>query len=254
MAGPTPLHLDQPAWRLLLERLGPSLGLWRAAEVAALREQRFAPPVLDLGCGDGLVSSLALPQGVLGADLNISVLTQARGRHGPWLYAAAGQALPLRGGSVWTVVSNSVLEHIGPLDAVLAELARVLQPDGSLVFTVPSEAFSGWLALPLPRYQRWRNCQLQHLNLWPAPRWAQHLEQAGLRLETVRPYLRRPLVVLWDALELLQQPAIGRRRVFGRAWRRLPSRMLERMAGWACRLDLAASGASGGLLMVARKG
>ena len=32
--------------------MGPSLGLWRAAEIAALREQTYEPPVLDLGCGD----------------------------------------------------------------------------------------------------------------------------------------------------------------------------------------------------------
>jgi hypothetical protein len=33
-----PLYLDAPTFRVLLEQQGPSLGLWRAAEIAALRE------------------------------------------------------------------------------------------------------------------------------------------------------------------------------------------------------------------------
>ncbi len=58
-----PLYLDTPTFRLLLDLQGPSLALWRAAEIAALREQTFEPPVLDLGCGDGIVSSMVLSQG-----------------------------------------------------------------------------------------------------------------------------------------------------------------------------------------------
>src|SRR5579884_1217065 len=48
----SPLHLDAFTCRILLELQGPSLGLWRAAEIAALREQSFERPILDVGCGD----------------------------------------------------------------------------------------------------------------------------------------------------------------------------------------------------------
>lgn len=38
---PRSLHSDAPTFRVLLEQQGPSLGLWRAAEVAVLREQTY---------------------------------------------------------------------------------------------------------------------------------------------------------------------------------------------------------------------
>jgi hypothetical protein len=58
---------------------------------------------------------------------------------------------------------------------------------------------------------------------------------------------------LWDALELLQQIWIGRRRLVGIAWRRITPTMFDRLAQWASRLDLSASPAGGGRLIVARK-
>src|SRR5256886_13359904 len=78
--GVRPLHLDAPAFRVLLELQGPSLGLWRAAEVAALREQVYEPPVLDLGCGDGLVTSMVLPRVEVGLDPDEKALARAARR------------------------------------------------------------------------------------------------------------------------------------------------------------------------------
>ncbi|MFB2879362.1 hypothetical protein [Floridanema aerugineum] len=36
-----PLHLDTASFRKLLQLQGPSLGLWRAAEIAVLRQQKY---------------------------------------------------------------------------------------------------------------------------------------------------------------------------------------------------------------------
>ena len=72
-----PLHLPAPMFRVLLEQQGPSLGLWRAAEVAALREQGYHRPVLDLGCGDGLVTSLVLRPVEVGVDPDGTALARA---------------------------------------------------------------------------------------------------------------------------------------------------------------------------------
>jgi SAM-dependent methyltransferase len=146
-----------------------------------------------------------------------------------------------------------VLEHLPRLDAVLEAVARVLRPGGRLIFTVPTEAFSKWLVLPVARYAVWRNRQLCHLNLRPVEWWASHLERVGLEVDEVRPYLRHELVSMWDALELLQQIWVFHRRLVSIVWQRIPPTVLERMACWASHIDLSAPEPGGGRLVVARK-
>ena len=251
---PRSLCLDAPTFRILLEQQGPSLGLWRAAEVAVLREQTYEHPILDLGCGDGLVTSMVLPQVEIGVDPDPKPLIQAQAR-GIYhrLLAVPIEDSQIPDESISTVVSNSVLEHISQLDTVLEAVARILKPEGKLIFTIPTEAFSEWLALPLERYATWRNQQLCHLNLWSVEQWMQHLERVGLEVEEVRPYIRRELVSTWDALELLQQIWIAKRRVFGVVWRRIPPYAIDHLAQWASRLELSSSAPGGGRLIVARK-
>jgi predicted TPR repeat methyltransferase len=248
-----PLYLNRYHFRQLLETLGPSLGLWRAAEIAALREQTFPPPVLDLGCGDGSVTTWVLPRVEIGLDPDQTALRKAA-RTGIYtrFEAAPAEESSLPGESVQTVLSNSVLEHISDVDGALRGAARLLCPGGRLVITSPTEHFSQWLAMPGARYAHWRNQQLVHKNLWPLDEWQQHLKAAGLELVFVRPYLRRELVGLWDALDLAQQVWIARRRVAGMIWRSLPTPTLDRLARLAAATDLSAS-EGGGRLMVAVK-
>jgi SAM-dependent methyltransferase len=248
------LFLDASTFRVLLEQQGPSLGLWRAAEVAALREVAYEHPILDLGCGDGLVTSLVMPQVEIGLDPDKKVLAQAA-RRGIYerFEVTPAEAMQLADARIGTVVSNSVLEHLPRLDATLQAVRRVLKPGGRLVLTVPTEAFSTQLMLPASRYAAWRNRQLCHLNLWPVERWIDHLERARFEVEVVRPYLRPHLVWIWDTLELLQQIWIGRRRLVGIVWRQLPPSTLNHLAQWAAQLDLSSPAPGGGRLIVARK-
>jgi len=249
-----PLHLDAPTFRALLELQGPSLGLWRAAEIAALREQVFEPPVLDLGCGDGLVTSMVLSKVEVGLDPDTKALNRAA-QHGIYqrFESVPAEEMRLPNGSIGTVFSNSVLEHLPRLDTVLAAVARVLRPEGRLIFTVPTEAFSRWLVLPFTRYGDWRNHQLCHLNLWSTECWMEHLHRVGLEVVHVRTYLGHLWVSLWDGLELSQQLWIARRRLFGILWRRIPPSLLDRLALRATQLNLAAPAPGGGRLIVARK-
>ncbi len=248
------LYLDARTFRILLELQGPSLGLWRAAEVAALREEQYERPILDLGCGDGLVTSMVWSRIEFGLDPDENVLAHAAG-HGTYecLLAVAAEDSCLADESIGTVVSNSVLEHLTHIDVVLEKVTRMLRPGGRLIFTVPTEAFSNWLALSLSCYAAWRNRQLRHLNLWSTARWVQRLQRAGLEVEVVRPYLRRELVCTWDILELFQQLWLFRRRLVGVIWQCIPPSMLDRLAAWASQLDLSASDPGGGRLIVARK-
>ncbi len=248
------LTLDASAFRRLFKTVGPSLGLWRGAEVAALRTCPFVRPVLDLGCGDGVVTSLVLSHVEHGVDpWSEAIARAAAGRVYGCLEQAPIEQSALPDESVRTIVSNSVLEHIGPIDDVLSSAARRLVPGGRLIFTVPTEAFGDWLLVPSARYARWRNRSYEHRNLWTVEQWARRLAQAGLEIEMARSYLRRPLVRLWDGLELAQRVWIGRRRVVGEAWKRLPSVLLAIIARLASRLDLSSPPPGGGRLIVARR-
>jgi SAM-dependent methyltransferase len=253
------LTIPEQDFRFLFGKLGPSLGLWRAAEVAVLRAVAcradvLTPPVLDLGCGDGLVTSLVLPRVDIGVDPNRAAIAQAASlgvyqRLLPDLMEAAG----LPEASVGTILSNSVLEHVASIDTVLASIYRALKPGGWLIFTCPTHAFSSWLSIPSARYAARRNAHYQHLNLWPVEEWDCRLARAGLRLEYVHPYLRPGWVRAWDALELLQMIYIRRTRVFGKVWRSLPPAWLDALARRAARLDLSAPQPGGGRLIAAQK-
>lgn len=248
------LRINQADFCVLLGQQGPSLALWRAAEIAVLRTQVYTRPILDLGCGDGLVTAMVLSSVELGVDPDRKALARAV-QHGIYqhLVPVAIEELALPDATIGTIISNSVLEHLPNLPTVLTAVARLLRPEGQFIFTAPTEAFSTWLALPWRGYVTWRNRQLTHLNLWPANAWTQRLQHAGLEVELIYPYLRPGLVRWWDVLELLQQIWIARRRLVGMLWRRIPPAWMERLSHQAAQLDLAAPPPGGGRLIVARK-
>ena len=76
-----PLHLDAAAYRVLFDRLGPSLAIWRAPprspRCGSRSAQSFPQPILDLGCGDGLVTSLVLPHVEIALDPDRQALGEA---------------------------------------------------------------------------------------------------------------------------------------------------------------------------------
>ncbi len=155
--------------------------------------------------------------------------------------------------SIATVISNSVLEHISDIESVLSEVARVLRPGGRLVFTVPSEYFSGSLVLPFRAYGRRRNRRFAHINLWTLEAWKKRLLYAGLDVEFTRLYLQPSFVRMWDGLELLQQVRLFSRRLFGIVWKRLPDSFFRMMAGRLSKIEFASDAPAGGRLMVAVK-
>ena len=117
-------------WRRLHELLG--LGP-RAGRVA-----------LDFGCGEGaLLPSLSAHWPVVVAvDEDIRAATRLVRDHdlsNVRLLAADGNRLPLASASVDVVVAADVLEHFKVLATPLAEIARVLRPNGVILVSAPME-------------------------------------------------------------------------------------------------------------------
>jgi ubiquinone/menaquinone biosynthesis C-methylase UbiE len=97
-------------------------------------------PILDAGCGTGL-NLRHLPEGSTGIDINprnIALLRQRLPNH--TVVEGDVEALPFADASFGTVLCTEVIEHIPDPSAALAEYARVLQPGGVLIGSVPARS------------------------------------------------------------------------------------------------------------------
>jgi ubiquinone/menaquinone biosynthesis C-methylase UbiE len=111
----------------LLEATG--LSRWRAWLTRGAKG-----PVLEVGCGTG--RNLPLYEAgltVVGVEPSLEALERARSRApGTPLVCASAEALPFRDGTFATVVSSLVFCSVPDVPKGLAEVKRVLAPDGEL--------------------------------------------------------------------------------------------------------------------------
>lgn len=122
----------------------------RSVEARLYEGVEIARPCLDLGCGDGHFTEVAFDSPIdIGVDLDLGIMREAQKReHYRVLVQADASQLPIKNGSIASVLSNSVLEHMPDLDLVLADVARVLAPGGTFVFTVPNPGYRTELSVP----------------------------------------------------------------------------------------------------------
>ena len=139
------------------ERFGKTFWDFFAAHVAPHLSRR--PTMIDLGCGPGLFLR-DLAERYPEATLHGYDVTPAMVVHGQRLaYAGAiptlalhdvtAKPLPLAAGTVDLVSMSSVLHVVDEPLPVLAEVRRVLAPQGIFLL-------NDWIRLPLARYLAWR--------------------------------------------------------------------------------------------------
>ena len=123
------------------------------------------PRVLDLGCGDGYLLERIIGRGharraVVGVDMCDGELALARARpalDGVELVLARAQDLPFGEASMTCVVSHLAFMLMSDVEAVVAEVARVLEPGGAMATIVgggprAGDAFELFLAELQPLY------------------------------------------------------------------------------------------------------
>jgi SAM-dependent methyltransferase len=98
--------------------------------------------VLDVGGGPGYFAQAFQAAGAtyLGVDPDVGELS-ARGAPPAGMMRASGSALPIRTGAVDVCYSSNVLEHVPDPRAMLAEMARVTAPGGTIYMS-----FTPWLS------------------------------------------------------------------------------------------------------------
>ena len=206
-------HRDYLTLTLNQYWFAPPVALWRAIELRVLAAATFTHPILDLGCGDGLIAQVLFqnePPVEAGFDPWLDQVRKAPAsdayRH---VQQALGDAMPYPKGTFATVFSNSVLEHILDLTPVLREAGRILKPGGRFLATVPSDAFRRLLAGYQDRaaagdlagaeaYASRVDARLEH-HRYPSPQqWSEMLEAAGIRLVAMQYYIPAEVAALWD--------------------------------------------------------
>jgi len=173
------LHLrDLPYFRALI----------RAVEASYYQDFDLPVPVYDVGCGDGHFASLTFDQKInVGLDPWHGPIHQAK-KYDAYrgLVEADAAKSPFPNNIFASAISNSVLEHIPHIDAVLAETARVLKPGAPFYFCVPNPRYLSELSISHilgKGYTDWfqRISRVHHADEPVA--WKERLESAGFTLE-----------------------------------------------------------------------
>jgi SAM-dependent methyltransferase len=175
----------------------------RANEALAIRETELKQPILDLGCGDGLFADFTFGRGIIevGLDPNPQEAKKAK-NIGVYkkVVVANGAQMPFKDDTFGTVISNSVLEHVGDLNEVLAEVYRVLKKNGLFIFTVPTPLVSDyqyWSKF-VPGYAEFKRRLWQHINYFDEAEWRKRLAKIGFTKPTIKRTNSRAAIVWAD--------------------------------------------------------
>lgn len=119
-----------------------ALALIRAIECKLMDSLPFANPMLDLGCGDGLFSSILFKdKNTIECAMDISE-SEVELCYKKSVYqqvkVADAEDIPYHDESFKFVLANDILAHVKRPEVALNEAWRVLQKNGLLCFTVPT--------------------------------------------------------------------------------------------------------------------
>ncbi len=160
----------------------------RAIESSYYQDLPMPGPIYDVGCGDGHFASLTFDNKLdVGLDpWRFSMREATKYNAYKSLVEADGARSPFPSNHFASGLSNSVLEHIPHIDAVLAETARVLKPGAPFYFCVPNTRYFSELSISKvlgKPYENWfRKISRVHHADEPDV-WEERLERAGFKLE-----------------------------------------------------------------------
>jgi 2-polyprenyl-6-hydroxyphenyl methylase/3-demethylubiquinone-9 3-methyltransferase len=138
--------------------------------IAERSDARRGRALLDVGCGGGFLTEEFAKNGyqVTGLDPSPHLVetacahAQSAGLDIRYL-TGYGEQLPFPAASFDLVTCCDVLEHVDALGPVVAEIARVLKPDGMLLFDTINRTWVSWLFV-IKVAQDWK------ATAWEAPR------------------------------------------------------------------------------------
>lgn len=209
--------------------------LMRAVEARFYQDIELPGPVLDVGCGDGHFATVAFDHPLdVGIDPWGPPIHEA-GTRGAYRLLVQGDAgrMPFPDAYFNSAVSNSVLEHIPQVEAVLQETARVLKPGAPFIFCSPNHQFLEALSISraLDRaglhgaagsYRAFFNRISRHYHSDPPEVWQPRLEQAGFEVVRWWHYFSPQALQVSEWGHYLGLPSLVSRKLTGR-WILVPA-------------------------------
>jgi SAM-dependent methyltransferase len=219
---------DTILWRHLKD-LPYFRAMVRAVEDSFYQGLDLPGPVFDLGSGDGHFASATFDRPLdVGLDPWWEPLYESRQRKAyRLLIQADGARVPFASGAFASSVSNSVLEHIPHVDAVVNEIGRILRKDGRFVFCVPNHRFpqlllgrslfaSLGLRAAAEWYGRFFNRISRHQHCDSREVWESRLARAGFVIERHWDYFPAEALHRMEAGHAFGLPALFWKKVAGR--------------------------------------
>lgn len=168
--------------------------------------------LLDAGCGTGLFSQVASERGarVTSVDVGPGLLAEVAKKCDSERVVGSVEELPFADASFEVVVCTEVIEHTPEPSRAVTELARVLEPGGTLVLTTPNRVWHP--AIRLAQLLRMRPYEgLENWIGWS--RLRELLSAEGLSVQGMQGFNALPFVhpALYGVIDRLDA-GLGRRR------------------------------------------
>jgi SAM-dependent methyltransferase len=152
-----PDRLWKQPLRVLVHKMGNGyLHSWAARTLEQIGKGRSLT-LLDAGCGDGILKRyLSKRHTYVGVDFSMRLLLRAL-RYGPATYFRADlNHLPFSNDSFDAVLSFQALQYVPRPQTVLAHVARILKPKGTLLLTIPNDESIKYRFEGIPEFQSQR--------------------------------------------------------------------------------------------------
>jgi SAM-dependent methyltransferase len=195
-------------------RYSPSaLAVRECLRLRAVRKFDLEPPILDIGCGDGLFATLAYPgKQVWGIDVNLTEIRRAQSTATyNALICGSITEVTLPAGFFRGAIANCSLEHVPDLERALRNVHRALAPHAEFITIVPTPHWTRLLAIPellrshgfrglADAYGRALDKIFFHVHLYDGKEWTRRLENAGFSVRSIETLTSRRSSWVFDAL------------------------------------------------------
>lgn len=194
-------------------------------------KKNIQSPSLDFGCGDGFFAQSAF--GEKNIDIGLDVY-QSRIREAKHIYKITqvytGHHIPYSDQSIHTVVSNCVFEHLPHIQDAIAEIYRVLKPQGYLLTSVMTQQWDRHLAgsrLLGSAYIEWMHRRQIHINLFSLTQWKYLFIKQGFHIQDIVGYISPHNAMMLDLAHYVSIPSLIRHAIT-KKWSMMPSPLLQK--------------------------